>query len=111
MERVWAEEWGERSQQEGTHKPRFQMAKEKTYLWFSALRINDPSLELVKTSIQRNLVLILRTTGGDGRWLFLLLFVFEQKNRTKVELQRLDLGAVGRAPERGPEQADADCSV
>lgn len=47
-------------------------AKEKIYLWFSALRINGPSLELGQNlhPDQRNLVLVPETVGSNGRWLF-----------------------------------------
>lgn len=37
-----AEKWGERSQQEGKDKPRFQMKKKAMYLSFSASSINGP---------------------------------------------------------------------
>lgn len=90
VDRIWAEKWGEKSQ-EGTSKPRFQMQK-RIYLWFSALRINEPSLELGQNlhPDRRNLDLILEIMGSNGRWWFgwwLFFFVFEQKMMIKAKLQ------------------------
>lgn len=106
MDRIWAEKWEEKFQQEGTSKPRFQMQK-RIYLWFSALRINGPSLERGQNLHldRRNLVLILETMGSDGRWLFwwwvfVFVFVFEQKKMIKAKLQRLDLGTARHVQER-----------